>query len=104
MSYIFESHEYVKICQTGHYYGDIGYITDRFQLPDPHPCNMYTIVIINATADEVVLPEEYLTDLETTLKDLENTLKRECSSKPCECGADKLGFSHHYTWCPKHRG
>ena len=104
MSYAFESYDYVKVCQSGHYYGDIGYITDRFQLPAPHPCNMYTIVIINATADEVVLPEEYLTDLETTLHELEEILNREYSSKPCECGAETLGFSHHYTWCPKHKG
>ena len=103
MNYAFESHEYVKVCQSGHYYGDIGYVTDRFQLPSPYPCNMYTIIIINAEATEVTLPEEYLTELETSLQDLEEILNREYSSKSCECGADKLGFSHHYTWCPKHR-
>ena len=104
MSYVFDNHEYVKISQSGYYYGDIGYITDRFQLPSPYPCNMYTIIIINAAADEVTLPEEYLTDLETTLQELEEITTREYSSKPCECGAEKLGYSHHYTWCPKHRG
>ena len=104
MSYAFDIHDYVKICQAGYNFGDIAYVADRFQLPDPHPCNMYICILINASADEITIPEDYLVELDTDLKDLEDLLNRNPNAnRQCECGADKLGFGHHYSWCPKHR-
>lgn len=104
MSYLYDIHDYVKVIdQKGIHYGEIGYITDRFPLPDPHPCNMYTIIVINASASELTLPEEYLSEITTDLKDLEDVLNGQHTSKICECGIDKLGHGRHSNWCPKYR-
>ena len=83
MSYAFDIHDYVKICQAGYNFGDIAYIADRFQLPEPHPCNMYICVLINASADEITIPEDYLVELDTNLKDLEDLLNRNPSANSC---------------------
>ncbi|QDP61640.1 MAG: hypothetical protein Unbinned8261contig1001_13 [Prokaryotic dsDNA virus sp.] len=104
MSFAFEPYDYVKISRDGLHKGDIAYVTDRFKLPDPHPCNMYVVIIINANADELTIPEEYLTELHTNLEELMNIVNNEYTSRVCECGSDKLGYSNHYAWCPKYKG
>ena len=105
MSYAFDIHDYVKICQAGYYFGDIAYVADRFQLPEPHPCNMYIVILWKRFAsEEVTIPEDYLVEMDVDLKDMEDLLtKNPSANRLCECGADKLGFGHHYSWCPKHK-
>ena len=88
---IFDVGDWVRITREGISHDSIGTIVGKELYKGDY---IYRVVLLEEPELEITCPGK---DIERWV----DYLRKKNMPSICECGGDKLGIKHHYTWCPK---